>query len=252
MIISFVNQKGGVGKTTTTQAVATALAMKGKKVLALDLDPQANLGIVEGIPVQDLEYTMSDFLKGDCTLQDVVVETNNYHLIPSMIYLAGTIIELDAKLNRYLILDNLFKEYSIKEYYDFVILDCPPSLGFLTLNALASSDYVGLVSEAEFLSKEALYNLENTITQVKEGLNKDLKHFGVIITKYDKRTNHSNEIAEELEEKYKDIHCFRIPMAVTVKDSPRENMQSIVAYEPNHRSAKAYIEIAEAILDEQK
>ena len=252
MIISFVNQKGGVGKTTSTQAVATALAQKGKKVLAVDFDPQGNLGVVEGIALHELEYTMSNYIadkeKDRCNFEDVVVETSGYHLIPSMIYLSGLVRNLSTKMNWGSILKQRLEP--IKDFYDFILIDCPPNLEFLTINALAASDYVGFISESSFISKLALEGLEDTMKQVQEQLNPNLKKFGVIITKVDMRTNHSKDNASKLEELYKDIYTFRIPISVKVADSQEKDMQSIVLSYPEHKSAKAYVEVADALIKE--
>jgi chromosome partitioning protein len=248
MIVSVVNQKGGVGKTTTTQTLANALSQKGQKVLAIDLDPQGSLGILEGIPLEKLELTMSDvMLEDNIGLEDILLETSGYDLAPSRIDLAGAENVLGNEMAREYILKEELKK--IKEQYDYILIDCPPNLNLLTMNALAASDKVAVVTESSFLSVMALDLLTNTVEKIQKKVNPSLDYLGIIITKIDKRTSHSIESTEHLHSKFDDISVFDVPIAVAIQNAPMESMSPVTVTNPKHKVSKAYFKIAEAMVN---
>jgi chromosome partitioning protein len=248
MIISVVNQKGGVGKTTTTQTLANALAQKGKKVMAIDLDPQGSLGILEGINLEELEATISDvMIEDNIKIEDILVETSDYYLAPSRIDLAGAEHVLGTEMAREYILKEKLK--NVKDKYDYILIDCPPNLNLLTMNALAASDRVAVVTESSFLSIMALDLLTDTVEKIQKKVNPNLEYIGIIITKIDKRTSHSIESTEHIHSKFKNINVFDVPIAVAIQNAPMESMSPVTVTNPKHKVSIAYFEIAEAIIN---
>lgn len=197
-IISIVNQKGGVGKTTTTWNLGACLSELGKKVLLIDLDPQASLTICQGIePVElaELKKSIYNVLLGAIDINSIIIDLEGYSLAPSTIDLAAAEVELSSKIGKeYILLKNLKK---LNTAFDYVLIDCPPSLGNLTVNALCSSDGVIIPMACEFLAYRGLKLLEDTINEVRD-LNIKLKVYGILPTMYDSRTTHSEEVFQEV------------------------------------------------------
>ncbi|OQY08619.1 MAG: sporulation initiation inhibitor Soj [Fusobacteriia bacterium 4572_132] len=248
-IISVVNQKGGVGKTTTTINLASYIAKKNKKVLLVDLDPQGNATTGIGIEKCELNNSIYDILLNNLNPDEVIIKTehNNIDIIPAKIELAGAEVELVGKISReYKLKKNLDK---IKENYDLIIIDCPPSLGLLTLNALTASENVIIPIQCEFYALEGLSQLLNTIDLVKEELNKSLKLAGIILTMYDARLKLSEEVKIEVENYFKDkVFKTVIPRNIKLSEAPSYG-RPIDKYDVNCRGAKAYEKLAKEVIE---
>lgn len=246
-IISVANQKGGVGKTTTTVNLSAIFAKKGKKVLLIDADPQGNATSGLGVN-KKLDRSLYDILINDASAEECIRETNikNLDICPSNIDLAGAEVELVSMLSR----EQRLKEKLdiIKNKYDYILIDCPPSLGLLTLNALTASDYILVPVQCEYYALEGLTQLLNTVKLVKKHLNKKIVVLGAVLTMYDVRTNLSNEVVKEVRNFFKN-HVFKtiIPRNVRLSEAPSYGM-SIVEYDEKSRGAKAYISLANEIL----
>lgn len=239
-IISIANQKGGVGKTTTSINLSTILAKKGKKVLMIDADPQGNASSGVGIDRDEIELSVYDILIDETKISEVVKKTNikNLDLCPSNINLAGAEVELVSMMSR----EHRLKEKleSIKEEYDFIIIDCPPSLGLVTLNAFTASNSVLIPVQCEYYALEGLGQLLNTISLVKKHLNKEIEIEGALLTMYDARTNLSNQVVKEVK-KYFDEKVYKnvIPRNVKLSEAPSYGMP-ISIYDPRSKGAKSY------------
>lgn len=238
-IISVANQKGGVGKTTTTVNLGTILAKKGKKVLLIDADPQGNA--TSGLGVEkDVEKSVYDVLVNDTEIEDVYQDTmiKNLKVCPSNINLAGAEVELVSMMSR----EQRLKEklIKVKDEFDFILIDCPPSLGLVTLNAFTASDSVLIPVQCEYFALEGLGQLLNTINLVKKHLNKDLYIEGALLTMYDIRTNLSNQVVKEVK-KYFDNKVYKtvIPRNVKLSEAPSYGMP-ITLYDPKSKGAKSY------------
>ena len=247
-IVSIANQKGGVGKTTTTVNMSTVLATKGKKVLLIDCDPQGNA--TSGLDItKDVELTTYDVLIDDkVQMKDVIKETKvkNLYVCPANISLAGAEIQLTSKLDRERSLK--YKLDEVKDVFDYVLIDCPPSLGLITINALTASDSVLIPVQCEYYALEGLSELMNTINLVTKHINKDLKIEGAILTMYDVRTKLSNEVVAEVtkflgEKVYKNV----IPRNVKLSEAPSYGMP-ITLYAPTSKGAKSYEKVAKEFL----
>jgi len=201
-IISVFNQKGGIGKSTTTVNLGAALAVKGKKVLLLDMDPQANTTVSVGINDEDLEFTVYDLLKAKKVSRDLIFKVihntpyDNLNVLPSDITLSDAEITLSNSMSRETILSRVLE--NIRSDYDYIIIDCPPSLGLLSINSLVASDGVLIPVATSFFSIKGIKHLFNTITLVQENLKPELQVIGVLITMFDKRKNIANEIKDSL------------------------------------------------------
>ena len=238
-IISVANQKGGVGKTTTTVNLGTILAKKGKKVLLIDADPQGNA--TSGLGVEkDVEKSVYDVLVNDTEIEDVYQDTmiKNLKVCPSNINLAGAEVELVSMMSR----EQRLKEklIKVKDEFDFILIDCPPSLGLVTLNAFTASDSVLIPVQCEYFALEGLGQLLNTINLVKKHLNKSLYIEGALLTMYDIRTNLSNQVVKEVK-KYFDNKVYKtvIPRNVKLSEAPCYGMP-ITLYDPKSKGAKSY------------
>lgn len=239
-IISIANQKGGVGKTTTSINLSTLLAKKGKKVLMIDADPQGNASSGVGVDRDDIELSVYDILINDVEIKEVVKKTNikNLDLCPSNINLAGAEVELVSVMSR----EHRLKEKldSMKEEYDFIIIDCPPSLGLITLNAFTASDSVLIPVQCEYYALEGLGQLLNTISLVKKHLNKEIEVEGALLTMYDARTNLSNQVVKEVKKYFNDkVYKNVIPRNVKLSEAPSYGMP-ISLYDPRSKGAKSY------------
>lgn len=238
-IISVANQKGGVGKTTTTINLSTMLAKKGKKVLLIDADPQGNA--TSGVGAEkDVEFSTYDILVGEVEMDEVVEKTviKNLLVCPSNINLAGAEVELVSMISR----EQRLKEKleKIKNNFDYILIDCPPSLGLITLNAFTASDSVLIPVQCEYYALEGLGQLLNTINLVKKHLNKDIEIEGALLTMYDARTNLSNQVVKEVKKYFNDkVYKTVIPRNVRLSEAPSYGMP-ITEYDPRSKGAKMY------------
>ena len=239
-IVSIANQKGGVGKTTTSINLSTILAKKGKKVLMIDADPQGNASSGVGVDREEIELSVYDILINDVNIEEVVKKTNikNLDICPSNINLAGAEVELVSVMSR----EHRLKEKldTIKDNYDYIIIDCPPSLGLITLNAFTASDSVLIPVQCEYYALEGLGQLLNTISLVKKHLNKEIEVEGALLTMYDARTNLSNQVVKEVKKYFNDkVYKNVIPRNVKLSEAPSYGMP-ISVYDPRSKGAKSY------------
>ena len=252
-IIAFANQKGGVGKTTTCVNVATYMALMGKKVLILDLDPQGNATSGVGInKTKDLK-TIYDLIGGDSSYEDVIKTTivENLYLIPSTVDLAGAEVELIQLPQREKIIKKILDE--IKASYDFILIDCPPSLGLITVNALTASDSVLIPIQCEFFALEGLTQLINTIRLIKyRDFNPNLDIEGVVMTMKDKRFNLTTQVSNEIVKFFKQkVYLTTIPRNVRLAEAPSHGLP-VALYDANSKGAEAYLSLTEEILKRNK
>lgn len=251
--ICIFNQKGGVGKTTTNINLASYLAIAGNKVLTIDIDPQGNTTSGLGVDKRNLELSMYDVITSNVGLKEVIIHSNlisNLYIAPSTMELAGAEIEVITKDNRERILLNKINE--IKDEFDFIFIDCPPSLGVLTINALTTCDSVLIPIQSEFYALEGLGQLMNTINLVKKSLNPKIEIEGVIMTMYDSRTNLSNEVFSEVKKYFKDsVYKSTIPRNIRLAESPSFGLP-IMLYDVKCKGAKAYSNLVEEFLKRQK
>ena len=246
-VISVANQKGGVGKTTTTVNLGTILAKKGKKVLLIDADPQGNA--TSGLGVEkDVEISTYDILVNDSTIQDAIQDTiiKNLKVCPSNMNLAGAEVELVSMISREQRLKEKLEE--IKNKFDYILIDCPPSLGLITLNAFTASDSVLIPVQCEYFALEGLGQLLNTINLVKKHLNKNIQIEGALLTMYDIRTNLSNQVVKEVKKYFEDkVYKTVIPRNVRLSEAPSYGMP-ITEYDPRSKGAKSYQKFAKEFL----
>ena len=246
-VISVANQKGGVGKTTTTVNLSTLLAKRGKKVLLIDTDPQGNATSGLGI-TKELEFSVYDILVGDTTFDETIQDTaiKNLKICPSNISLAGAEVELVSMMSREQRLKVKLDE--IKDQYDFILIDCPPSLGLVTLNAFTASDSVLIPVQCEYFALEGLGQLLNTVNLVKKHLNKNLEIEGALLTMYDARTNLSNQVVKEVKKYFEDkVYKTVIPRNVRLSEAPSYGMP-ISLYDARSKGAKAYDKLTKEFL----
>ena len=246
-VISVANQKGGVGKTTSTVNLSTLLAKKGKKVLLIDTDPQGNATSGLGV-TKELENSVYDILVGETTFEETVQETavKNLKVCPSNISLAGAEVELVSMMSREQRLK--VKLDMVKDQYDYILIDCPPSLGLITLNAFTASDTVLIPVQCEYFALEGLGQLLNTVNLVKKHLNKNLEIEGALLTMYDARTNLSNQVVKEVKKYFEDkVYKTVIPRNVRLSEAPSYGMP-ITLYDPRSKGAKAYEKFAKELL----
>ena len=251
-VICVFNQKGGVGKTTTNINLCAYLAMEGYKVLTIDIDPQGNTTSGLGLDKRNLELSMYDVLTSDASLKDVILRSDlvqNLYIAPSTMELAGAEVEMIDKKDREHILLNRINE--VRDEYDYVFIDCPPSLGVLTINALTSSNSVLIPIQCEFYALEGVGQLINTVQLVKKSLNKGLDIEGVLMTMFDFRTNLSNEVYKEVE-KYFGEKVFKntIPRNIRLAEAPSFGLP-IMLYDEKCKGADAYSKFTKEFLERQ-
>jgi chromosome partitioning protein len=247
-IIAISNQKGGVGKTTTAINLSAFLALEGKKVLLIDIDPQGNASSGIGIERSKIEKNIYDSLINQVPVQEVLVpsQIENLDVLPSTLQLAGAEIELVNYISRENRLKQLIRP--IKEKYDYIIIDTPPSLGLLTLNALNAANSVIIPVQCEYYALEGIGQLLNTITLVKENLNPNLSIEGILLTMYDVRNNLSKEVVEEIDKHFHgSIFQVIIPRNVRLSEAPSYG-QPIVIYEAKSRGSQAYQRLAQEVI----
>ena len=241
--IACTNQKGGVGKTTTVVNVATYLALAGERVLVIDLDPQGNATSGFGIEKRDVERSVYDALLGSVPMTELVIRTSvlRLDLIPSSLALAGAEVELAGFIAREHRLANALE--GVAADYDYVILDCPPSLGLLTVNALTAADSVLIPIQCEYYALEGLSQLTATINLVRDHLNPDLAIKGVVLTMFDARTNLSTEVAAEVRRHLgSSVYKTVVPRSVRLSEAPSHGLP-IALYRPDSKGADAYREL---------
>ena len=247
-IIPFSNQKGGVGKTTTCVNMAAYLAKAGKKVLLADIDPQGNATTGLGFSKSTIKKSVYNVLIEDEPVKDNVLETavKGLYLLPANIDLAGAEVELVYKKNREKVLKNALDK--VKNDYDFILIDCPPSLGLITINALAAADSIIIPIQSEYYALEGLSQLMNTISLVRQHLNKTLKVEGVVLTMHDRRSLISRQIAGEIKKYFtKKLYEVVIPRNVRLAEAPSHG-KPIMLHDPRCMGAKAYAALTEEFL----
>jgi chromosome partitioning protein len=244
-VIALANQKGGVAKTTTTLNLGVALAERGKRVLAVDLDPQSNLTMSQGIDPDDLERTMFDVLVHKTPIEEVI-QHREIDLAASSIDLAGAELALSSMIGRERALQKAL--LPVRGHYDYIFIDTPPSLGLLTINALTAADGVIVPVQCEYLSLRGLIQLENTLTMIRENLNPDVRIKGILPTMFDGRTLHSREAVEILEENFGDlVFETRIRKTIRYAEAPVKGT-SVLQYDSKGNAAKAYRDLAGEVL----
>jgi chromosome partitioning protein len=244
-VIAFANQKGGVAKTTTTLNLAAAFAEEGHRVLCIDMDPQGNLTMSQGIDPETLERSMFDVLVHDVPIREIIVKCEIDVAVAS-IDLAGAEIAMSVKIGRERSLDKALKV--VAGDYDFICIDTPPSLGLLTVNALTAADKVIVPVQCEYLSMRGLAQLQNTLSMIRENLNPDVDILGILPTMVDTRTLHAKEAIEILEENFGDrVFGARIKKTVRFAEAPVKGM-SVLKYDPNGQAADSYRRLAKEVL----
>lgn len=248
-IIAIANQKGGVGKTTTATNLSACLAEKGKKVLAIDMDPQGNMSSALGIDKNNTENTIYELILEECSLEECRVEEviENLSIIPSNVNLAGAEIELIGLDNKEYILKTYVDE--VRDKYDFIIIDCPPSLNTLTVNAMTTADTVLVPIQCEYFALEGLSQLIHTINLVQDRLNPNLEIEGVVFTMFDARTNLSLQVVENVKENLNQaVYKSIIPRNVRLAEAPSHG-KPITLYDSKSAGAEAYRDLAEEVID---
>lgn len=251
--ICVFNQKGGVGKTTTNINLCSFLALKGLKILAIDIDPQGNTTSGLGFDKRKLKDSIYDVLTRDVPIKQVIKKCeliNNLYLAPSKMELAGAEVELITREGRETILRKKIEE--INNEYDYVFIDCPPSLGFLSINALCAANSVLIPIQCEYYALEGVAQLENTIKLVRKSLNKELEIEGVLLSMFDNRTNLSNDVVSEVQKYFKEkVYKTTIPRNIRLAESPSFGLP-IMLYDDKCRGSEAYEKLTEEFLSKQR
>lgn len=249
--IAIVNQKGGVGKSTTAINLGASISDYDKKVLLVDVDPQGNATSGLGLEKSDLEYSIYDALINETPLKQIIKPTghDNFYILPANIDLAGAEIELVSLMSRESRLKKKIEESEVD--FEYIFFDCPPSLGLLTLNALTASDYLIVPIQCEYYALEGLGQLMQTIEIVQGNLNKDLNLLGVVLTMNDVRTNLSSQVIQEVKNYFgRDVFNTIIPRNVRLSEAPSFG-EPIITYAPNSSGAKAYKELAKEVIERE-
>ena len=245
-IIAVANQKGGVGKTTTAINIAAYLAKLGRSVLLVDLDPQANSTSGVGVQRQSLSISLYDVLRSQATIQDCIVHTSysNLDLLPSSSDMAASEVDLSSMPRREFVLKNVLEGLN----YQYIIIDCPPSLGLLTINGLVAANLLLIPAQAEYYALEGLSQLLNTVKRVRAALNPNLKLLGVVVTMYDGRTSLSSAVIKELEKHFsKLLFDTRVPRNIRLAEAPSHG-KPIMVYDRFCRGAFAYKKLAKEVV----
>ncbi|KRM11633.1 AAA family ATPase [Paucilactobacillus suebicus] len=247
-VIALANQKGGVGKTTTSVNLGACLAEAGKKVLLIDIDPQGNATSGTGISKASIEQDVYDVLINETPLEDVILKTvhDGLDIVPTTIQLSGAEIELTSMMARETRLKDAIE--SVDDNYDYVLIDCPPSLGLLTINAFTASDSILIPVQSEYYALEGLSQLLNTIKLVQKHFNPDLKIEGVLMTMFDARTNLGQQVNEEVKKFFGDqVYETIIPRNVRLAEAPSHGLP-IIDYDPKSNGAEVYRQLAKEVL----
>ncbi|KHL96134.1 sporulation initiation inhibitor Soj [Paenibacillus sp. IHB B 3415] len=247
-IIAIANQKGGVGKTTTSVNLGAGMATLGKRVLLVDIDPQGNTTSGVGVNKADVANCIYDILINEVNPQETILETQieGLHIIPATIQLAGAEIELVSTISRELKLKKALN--AVKANYDYIIIDCPPSLGILTINSLTAADSVIIPIQCEYYALEGLSQLLNTVRLVQKNLNPHLKIEGVLLTMLDARTNLGIQVIEEVKKYFQEkVYRTIIPRNVRLSEAPSHG-QSIITYDSRSKGAEVYLELAKEVI----
>lgn len=250
-VIAIANQKGGVGKTTTSVNLSACLADLGKKVLLVDLDPQGNSTSGFGFVKTKIKQSVYDLLVNDVSVESVLLKTQieNLMILPATIQLAGAEIELVSIMSRETKLKRVLDK--IKYDYEYVIIDCPPSLGLLTINALTAANSVLVPIQCEFYALEGLSQLMNTVTLVQKNLNPALSLEGVVLTMFDARTNLSIQVVDEVKNHFRHkVYQTIIPRNVRLSEAPSHG-QPVIRYDPKSKGAQVYFDLAREVIDDE-
>ncbi len=251
-VIAIANQKGGVGKTTTAVNLSACLGKKGKKTLLIDIDPQGNTTSGLGVDPRAVEASVYDCIINDVPMEEVIIKTefDNLWVCPANINLAGAEIELVAKQNREYVLKEAISK--IKDQFDFIFIDCPPSLGLITLNSFAATDTVLVPIQCEYYALEGLSQLTNTIKLVKKAINPEISLEGVLLTMFDARTNLSIQVVDEVKKFFRDkVFATIIPRNVRLSEAPSFG-QPIIEYDKTSRGAECYNQLADEVIKRNK
>ncbi|MEO1769157.1 MULTISPECIES: ParA family protein [Enterococcus] len=251
-IISVANQKGGVGKTTTTVNLGACLAFIGKKVLLIDSDAQGNATSGLGIRKPDVKEDIYDVLVNEVPIKETIIQTEreNLSIVPATLQLAGAEIELTSMMARESRLKGALKDVS--DDYDFILIDCPPSLGHLTINAFTASDAILIPVQCEYYALEGLSQLLNTVRLVQKHFNPELEIEGVLLTMYDARTNLGAEVVEEVRRYFQEkVYDTIIPRNVRLSEAPSHG-KPIIDYDPRSKGAEVYQTLAKEVLDREQ
>jgi chromosome partitioning protein len=247
-VIAVANQKGGVGKTTTSVNLGACLASLGKRVLLIDIDPQGNTTSGIGINKADVRYDIYDVLINEESVKNAILptEVDNLSILPATIQLAGAEIELVPTMSREVRLRQALQP--LKSHFDYMLIDCPPSLGLLTVNSLTAADSVLIPIQCEYYALEGLSQLLNTIRMVQKHLNTTLEIEGVVLTMLDARTNLGLQVIEEVKKYFREkVYSTIIPRNVRLGEAPSHG-QSIIQYDPRSRGAEVYLELAKEVM----
>ncbi len=251
-VIAIANQKGGVGKTTTAVNLSACLGKRGKKTLLIDIDPQGNTTSGLGVDPRGVEQSVYDCIINDTPMEEVIIKTEfeNLWICPANINLAGAELELVAKPNREYVLKQSIAQ--IKDKFDFIFIDCPPSLGLITLNSFAATDTVLVPIQCEYYALEGLSQLTNTIKMVKKALNPDIALEGVLLTMFDARTNLSIQVVDEVKKFFRDkVFGTIIPRNVRLSEAPSFG-QPVIEYDKHSKGAECYYDLADEVIKRNK
>ncbi|HEX2945311.1 MAG TPA: AAA family ATPase [Clostridia bacterium] len=248
-VIAIANQKGGVGKTTTAVNLSSCLAHKGKKVVIIDIDPQGNTTSGLGIDKKVIDKSIYEVIINDVNIENALMKTavENLYICPSNIQLVGAEVELVSVISRETRMKAAIEE--IRKKYDYILIDCPPSLGLLTLNALTAADTILVPIQCEYYALEGLSQLMNTVKLVQRHLNPSLDVEGVVLTMFDARTNLSIQVVEDVKKYFRNkVYRTVIPRNVRLSEAPSFGLP-IILYDPKSKGAECYLELAQEVID---